>query len=78
MVETDSSTMDVGKWGPESVPGLGKPRESFQQKHYASEGHVADVGKMTIVKSQAPPSPDPKAAAARGQDFHSGSTGSTK
>jgi len=51
MVETDSSTVDVGKWGPESVPGLGEPRESFQQKHYANEEHVADVGKMTIVKS---------------------------
>jgi hypothetical protein len=50
MVETDSSTVGVGKQGPGPGPEIGKPRENFQQKHYESEWYVADVGKMTIVK----------------------------
>jgi hypothetical protein len=50
MVDSDSSTAGVGKKGPGFAPGLGKPRESSRQKHYVSEGHAGDVGKMTIVK----------------------------
>ena len=50
MVETDSATGDVGKRGPEPEPGLGEPKESSLQKHYASGGHEEDVDKTTTVK----------------------------
>jgi hypothetical protein len=50
MVETDSSTVGVGKQEPGSVPGLGKPRESSLQKHYASGAHEKDVDRTTTVK----------------------------
>jgi hypothetical protein len=79
MVETDLSTVGVGKQGLESVPVPVESRESLLQKHYASGGYVEDVDKTTTVKeSQARPSPGRKAAVARGQCFHSGSAGSMK
>lgn len=50
MVETDSSTVGVGKRGPEPAPGLGEPGESSLQKYYASGGDEGDVDKTTTVK----------------------------